>query len=168
MQLEVEDAKTAARECCILYEERPGEHTRDQARTEDTHISCCVTSNLIADSFYLVESEARNCDSSCAPWPQEGRGESPGLRCSCYNYIGGARWQRSPGVEPLDLEVECAVEDCHFRRLEEQVRNEKHATCVSKLPWSVPCVQGCTCHGCAEDMQHDTSRPYMSQASARA
>lgn len=135
MQLEVEDAKTAAYECCILHTEREtaASKTTPQQTSKVTQVDCCVTSNLIAGSFFILDSEARDCDSSCAPWPREGKGDSKGLRCSCYNYVGNAKWQRIPGVEVLDLEVECAVEDCHFRLLEEEVRNQKHAWMKSLL-----------------------------------
>lgn len=129
MQLEVEDAKTASYECCILHAEQEAVASRvtSHQTDKDINIDCCVTSNLIAGSFYILSSEARTCDDSCAPWPREGKGDSKGLRCSCYNYIGQAKWQRIPGVPALNLEVECAVEDCHFRLLEDEVRNERHA-----------------------------------------
>jgi hypothetical protein len=128
MQLSVEDPRRASLECCMLYTEqrsrRSSAYTLEQA--EQDKISCCVNSSLLTRSFEDFDSESLLCDRHCAAVPLEGVGDSKGLQCSCFHFLGAGKWTSSEGSEVKHLPAECAWEQCIFRFLDYQIWNRRH------------------------------------------
>ena len=128
LQLSVEDPRRASLECCMLYTEqhstRSSAYTLEQA--EQDQLSCCVNSSLLTRSFEDFDSESLLCDRHCAALPLEGVGDSKGLQCSCFHFLGSGKWTSSKGSEVKHLPTECAWEECIFRVLDYQQWNRRH------------------------------------------
>ena len=121
----VENAYQATLECGLLHAER-----RPRASpAPDTFVSTCIQVGLLARFFENRDSEARNCGRACASGDQA----SAEMDCDCSKYLDAHTWQRTPGAAHVDLPTECAMEDCVFRRLEDRVRNDRHAWTADTL-----------------------------------
>jgi hypothetical protein len=127
LQIYVEDAHQATVECCILFEREMHRSLAEakpltSEKEADIHLSCCVSANLLGGFFENIDSEARNCGRACHGESTQGED----IPCDCTHYIDRITWQRSSGAPHVHLPLECATENCLFRLVEDQVRNERH------------------------------------------